>query len=321
MIRNHIAGLMASTAGIAFAAEGQAKGPQGAHTTTEVDTGSGQSGFSGSISMDVDGDDVQVSDKESTVDHIEVGAGTADAAEDGPKPDADDTEGPTDDDEKVEGDEDDTPPAELPEFKADDPEVIAVYDKTFKSADGKLNMEALSREWWGNAQAAEDGVGHLSEGAYAYLDHLGIPKEMVQSAEAGQQALNTQSTQVLYNRAGGKANLDAAIAWAANGDKPAYTDAQQAAFNAAIAAGGEKAQDAIDLLMSRHEKASGRRTSPQKSAGEHGTQGQGSNGGSKADTFANRDEWITARKEAGRDVNKQAAVSRRFRNSPGAASW
>lgn len=316
MLRSHIAGLMASSAMIAFAPPDDRKGGIGQHTTTEVDTTSDQTGFGGSISMDVDGDDVQISDTEgSHTDHIEVGEGAENAEQDGPEADAE-----LDPDAPAEDAGDGEPPVELPEFKADDPEVVAVFDKTFRNAEGKLNMEALSSQWWGNAAAAEDGKGHLTEDTYAYLDSLGIPKDMVNQAEAGLQALNTQTTQALYSRAGGKANLDAAIAWAATGDKPAYTPAQQAAFNAAIDAGGEKAQDAIDLLMSRKEKAASRSPSPRKTAGELASQGKGG-ADAKAETFETREDWLAARKEAGRDTNKQAAVSRKFRNSPNAAKW
>lgn len=319
MLRSHIASLMASSAMIAFAPPDDRKGGIGQHTTTEVDTTSDQTGFGGSISMDVDGDDVQISDTEgSHTDHIEVGEGADNAEVDGPEADA---EGEGDGDDTTTSDDDGAePPAELPEFKADDPEVVAVFDKTFRNAEGKLNMDALSTQWWGNAAAAEDGKGHLTEDTYAYLDSLGIPKDMVNQAEAGLQALNTQNTQALYSRAGGKANLDAAIAWAATGDKPAYTKAQQEAFNAAIDAGGEKAQDAIDLLMSRKDKAASRNPSPRKTAGEHASQG-GAGEGAKTEVFATREEWLAARKEAGRDNNKQAAVSRKFRASPNAGKW
>lgn len=310
---------------------GGAKPPKnGQQQTDSVETGSGQSGFSGSLSMDVDGDDIKVSDQESTTDHIEVGAGAENAEDDGPEDDKPkepeaETEGEGDEDkpkEPEDGDDEDTTFLEVPdEFKADDPEVIAQFDKALKTEDGKLKMDALSAQWWANAQANPDGNGHLTDATYDYLDSLGIPREMVQAAEAGQQALSTQAVQNVYAAAGGKANYDAALGWAAKGDKPAYTEGQREAFNRAIDKGGETAKDAIDLLMSRYEKASGTtRTSPGKSAGEHGNAG-GGKGPDKTETFKSRDEWLAARKDAGRDVNKQAAVSRRYRNSPDAGKW
>lgn len=329
MIRNHIASLLASTAMYAAPDGNEGARPKpGAHQTTEVDTGAEQ-GFSGSISMDIDGDTVNVNDSEGQrTDHLEVGndaVNDAPETEDEPevtdeqdKPDADEEEGDK-------ADEDDTPLPEVPaEFKADDPEVVAQFDAALKTPDGKLNMDALSNQWWANQAAAEDGAGHLTEATYEYLDHLGIPPEMVKAAEAGQQALNTQANQTLYARAGGKANLDAALKWGGPKEKGGlggYTDAQQKAFNEALKAGGDKAADAIDLLMTRHAKATNTRVSPAASAADAATGGAAGKGGAKADVFTNRQEWLDARAAAGRDTNKQAAVSAKFRRSPAAKDF
>lgn len=328
MIRHHITTLLGSTALWAAPDDTNAggKAPLGQHKTSEVDT-SKSSGFSGTLEIGEHGNEMNVSETESTTDHIEVGNGTE---AEKPVPDAGDEDHPADkedageDTDKEEAGDEEAPTVtgEVPdEFKADDPETVAAFDKALRNADGKLNMDALSAQWWANAQAHEKGEGALTQSTYDYLDSLGIPPEMVKAAEAGQQALNTQSVQSLYTAAGGKANYDTAIAWASKGDKPAYTPAQKDAFNRALDKGGETAKDAIDLLMSRHEKAtSGKHTSPGKTAGEHAN-GGGSDEVHGADVFGSREEWIKARQEAGRDSTKQQAVSDKYRRSPNAGKW
>ncbi len=316
MIRSHLQSLLASTA--LWATPDDNKGPLGHQTTDSVDT-TGGSGFSGSISMDVGGDDVTVSDVESTTDHVEVGNGAEPGDGEQASDEGDGDAGEEANDEAEGGDDDAPIDVDVPdEFKADDPEVVAQFDKAFKDENGKLNLVALSTQWWANAQASEDGKGHLTPATYDYLDSLGIPPELVKQVEANQQAANATAAQNLYARAGGKANLDAAIAWAVKDGS--YNETQKAAFNRAIAAGGNTAEDAIDLLMSRHEKATKRNsTSPRKSAGEQASAGEAS--GAEADVFSTREEWLAARKEAGRDTTKQQAVSAKFRRSPNAGKW
>jgi hypothetical protein len=322
MIRHYNSILLASTAMSLAHFATEPKQPLGTGHTDSIETG-GQSGFAGSISMDIGGEEptVKTSNEGEQSDHIEVGEGAEGAAEDGPAKDEttdDDAGGDDKADEPGDDTAEDGDLPELPEFKADDPEVVKSYDEVFKT-DGKLKMEALSKQWWNNAASAEDGQGHLDEGTYAYLDSLGIPKEMVEAAEAGQAALNTQTNQALYARAGGKPNLDLALRWAANGDKPAYTPAQQKAFNAAIDKGGETAADAIDLLMSRYTKAANVRVSPNKSLGEHAHGGGGE--GAAGDVFKSKQEWLDARKDANGNMSKLAAVSAKYRRSPGAKNW
>lgn len=331
MIRTSLLPFLLSSAVFMAPPDDDKPGQIGNGLTTSVDLG-GQSGFAGSISMDITGDDVRVSDEGQQTDHIEVGDG-ADATQQAKPEDnttaaddeaAGDGAGTEDDDgTTAEDTSDDADLPELPEFKADDPETIKAYDGVFKT-DGKLRMDALSKQWWANAQAAENGVGHLDEGTYAYLDSLGIPKELVQQAEAGQQAINTQANQAIYARAGGKANLDLALKWGGPKEKGGlggYTEEQRIAFNEALAAGGVKAAEAVDLLMSRYTKASSVRTSPNKTAADGG-HGPGAGGeGAGGDVFKSRDEWLAARKEAGGNMSKQAQVSAKFRRSPGALSW
>lgn len=316
MIRHYNTLLLASTAmSLAYFATEPRK-PLGNEQTDSIEVG-GQSGFAGSISMDIGGEEptVRTSTEGNQTDHIEVGEGAENAEADGPE--ADKVQEPDAEEPEAEAPADEGDLPELPEFKADDAEVVKSYDEVFK-ADGKLKMEALSKQWWNNAQASEDGAGHLDEGTYAYLDSLGIPKEMVAAAEAGQVALNSQANQALYARAGGKPNLDLAIGWATK--TKGYDAAQQKAFNEAIDAGGVKATEAIDLLMSRYSKASNTRVSPNKSLGDDG-HGAGGEGGPAGDVFKTKQEWLDARKEAGVNMSKQAAVSAKMRRSPGALGW
>lgn len=329
-MRNHY---LASTAAYAPAEEGggSPRAKPGQYQTTEVDTGSEGNSFSGSISMDIDGDDVKINESEGRrTDHLEVGNDAVNEPEpDGEAEDegnAEDTDEAKDEAETTDEPGDNALALSLPdEFKSDDPEAVATFDKALKTPDGKLKMDALSAQWWANAQAAADGQGHLTESTYGYLDSLGIPPEMVKAAEAGQQALNTQSQQVLYSRAGGKVNLDAALKWGGPKDKGGdggYNDAQQKSFNDAMSAGGIKAQEAVDLLMSRHEKATNTRVSPRKSAADNANGGTGGDDGEgRADVFKTRQDWLDARKEAGRDQSKQAAVSAKYRRSPNAGKF
>lgn len=223
-----------------------------------------------------------------------------------PKPDG---EGEGDDDDK-DGDKPKPDGEALPEFDAAKPEVVTAYDARFKSADKNLNLEAFSAEWWANNAAEKPG---LNEGTYAYLATLGVTKEAAQQIEAGLVSKQSEVTNALYTQAGGKDNLTAAIEWAkADGG---YSPEQKARFNAAT--GGRDqvaASEAVDLLMVRFERASKSRVNPSKKPSEEGG-GGGNRAKGHTDGFATKADWLAARKEAGKDINKQTAVSAKFRKS------
>lgn len=302
-----------------MAAAGEGK-PGGA-TTVKVETSSvGTTG--GHIQMGVPGEDAEVKEgSETGKQSVEVG-GNPDTVDGDQKVEGD---GEADDEEAdkeaADAKDEDTEADDksLPDFKADDAGVVKAYEGQYKK-DGMLDLSTLSTEWWSNRTSAGEGEpGHLNPGTYEYLKSLGIPEGMVKEVEAGQQALVSQSVNALYDRAGGKVNLETALKWATDKDAPAYTTEQRTAFNEAMDKGGVAANEAVDLLMSRHEKADRSRVNPRKTTTE-AAGGPGSKSGS-GKVFADKEEWLAARKEARGNIRKLSEISKVFRRSPGAKDW
>lgn len=188
----------------------------------------------------------------------------------------------------------------LPEFNASDPAVIQQYDAAYLK-DGGPNLETLSGEWWKTAKRTADGSweGALTEGTYAYLEGKGYSKDLVKGVEAGQVALQVQKETTLFGRAGGEQHLRAAIAWAQGGG---YTDAQRGRYMAAISGTDlDAAGEQIDILMSRHQKATGKgapaAAKPQRTtATAGGGSSSGPSGGAKG--YANYAEYSAAVRKA-----------------------
>jgi hypothetical protein len=204
----------------------------------------------------------------------------------------------------------------LPEFKADDEAVVATYNETFKRADGTLNLNALSQQWWENHAANEGKDGSLSEGTYAYLETLGLTREDVKTQERALLALHQQEEGKVHEVFGGKSTWDRAIGWAANGG---YSKAQVDNFNRDYSAGGVRREEAVALLHERFTSAGRQKPVPTNSANGGAGGGQQPKGG--GDVFGSKQEWLDARKAAGDDNDKQAAISAKFHRSPGAARW
>jgi len=78
-------------------------------------------------------------------------------------------------------------------------------DKT--DAPATLNMQALQEEF--------AATGELSEQSYENLEKLGFDKGFVDSYVAGQQAVKAAAEQKLYDAAGGKAEYEKMLPWAA----------------------------------------------------------------------------------------------------------
>lgn len=222
-----------------------------------------------------------------------------------------------DDGDKAEGDESapESPPEDLGEWKADDPEVAAKFDERYFGKDGtELNVSALSDEVAANL-AKEDGKPVLNEGTYGWLrDRMGVSKEAVDRIIAGQVALRTQNEDAFYGVVGGKDLYAQKLEWA----KGVYTPAQKERFNAAIAAGGEEAQEALELLNTRWEKAGNK--APDKPTTEQArkiglppkrpaspaktTAAATTGGGSDVKPFANADEHRKAMADAMKSGDK-----------------
>lgn len=234
------------------------------------------------------------------------------------------------------------PTDDLGEFKPEDPETLAKFDERYFSAEGRLNRDALSAEFWANAK--EGSPGSLHESTYAYLEHrLGVSKDTVKDIEAGliakHQAESSQLAEKVYAAAGDKDTYNAAIAWASAGG---YTEAQGDRLNKLIQGQAEGWEDAVEALVSRYQKANPnavsprkvppgppqrRASSPQRQAGtEHRdtkppqakeeAPKKPADGEGKPAPYENADAYHADLKAAGNDPVKLAEVRARLRISP-----
>ena len=177
--------------------------------------------------------------------------------------------------------------------KADTPapvEAPAQVETPAPAADTPANPEQAAAE----AAATEAGFdyatlatefnkdGKLSDETYAALDKKGIPRSIVDSYIAGQQAIADQTRATFENRMGGKETFDRIYEWARN---PAnFSDADRNAFNALLDAGTNEAVGfAMDGLKAKYEAAMG---------SEPNLLGGGAPAG--ADVFASRNEVVEA---------------------------
>jgi hypothetical protein len=210
---------------------------------------------------------------------------------------------------------------QLPDFNASDAAVVQQYDAAYMNTDGSPNMEAFSQKWWGSSKRNPDGsvTGSLSDSDYAYLQTKGYSKEMVKDIERGQVALYQQKQATMYARAGGQQNMQTALQWARGGG---YTPAQKAAYMSALGSSDPDVYtEAVDLLMTRYQNATGRTmnrprsVSPQRStdaAGGAPAQGGGEKG------YANHAEYradLRLAREKG-DQNLLNQTRRRLKASP-----
>lgn len=174
----------------------------------------------------------------------------------------------------------------LGEWKVDDPEVAAKFEARYFSKEGKLKLDAVTKEFYANAKAPDkDGkgglVGTLHEETYKFLeDTLGITKEAAQQIERGLVADGEKATSAFYSRVGGKERYNAAVEWG----KKNYTPAQRERFNA-LTSGSDAAarDDAVDALLARFDKATPHDSGParrgppsRRAAPERTVAGQGS---------------------------------------------
>jgi hypothetical protein len=195
--------------------------------------------------------------------------------------------------EKPEGEE--GAPEVLPEFDPTKPEVVKAYDARYLSEDGKaFNEDALGKEWVANTKDGNPETGHLSESTYKWFETKGIPRAAVKQHEAGVLALQKVKAAEIITQAGGAEQYQAAVAWAREGGYPKDAAAK---FNAAINGNDVAARkDAVDLLMSRFQKANpGRRAQgPKRTTGSAGNPPGGSQGGGAAQGYESQQEYQTA---------------------------
>jgi len=155
--------------------------------------------------------------------------------------------------------EGDTPPAPtpegaLPEWDPEKPEVVSAYEQRYFNPEGKLDLAAVTKEFWANAKDGKNGT--LNEGTYAYLEQaLGVSKEAAKAIEAGLVAQQAQEQSRFWQKVGGRQRYAAALEWG----KATYSDADKARFNAAIQGLDTGARDdAVDALLARYDRANPR---------------------------------------------------------------
>lgn len=177
---------------------------------------------------------------------------TGEDAPDADANDAGDTEGGEDD--RAEKGDDKPLPAEVDpgEWDASKPEVVEAFDKKYWNEDGsQLNLTAFNATL--EANIALNGKADIAPGERAYLkDRLGLSDEAITQHIAGVVAVRAENDKAFYSLpfVGSKEAHEARIEWASKG----YTPAQKAAFNAAMAKGGDDAKEALELLDMRASK-------------------------------------------------------------------
>lgn len=240
-------------------------------------------------------------------------------------------EGGDSDDLELEGteggdDEGETESGDAPDDLGDfDPEDAERWDAQYKGEDGKLNQDALSREFWANAN--DDSPGSLNEGTYAYLESLGISQAMAKDVEAALVTQKNAAENKSLNRDGELFALAGTLSGdAQNGDKVlaealkwgkggGYSKAQQKRFNDILKGSDQDARlEATELLLNRYLSAEGKSTKPAKPKlpGRDATNGRGVPSGSGLKPFASREEARAARKAAGNNTEARQLVAKRL---------
>jgi hypothetical protein len=160
----------------------------------------------------------------------------------------------------VEGEVQDTGTEALKPWNKDDPTVTEAYEKRYFNTAGKLNLEAVTREFWSNAK--EGQAGALRDDTYKFIeDTLGVTKEAAQAIEAGLVARQAQENQSFWQRVGGKARYAEALEWG----KANYSATDKASFNKAVQGIDPALRDmATDALMQRFERANPQRQQAQR---------------------------------------------------------
>lgn len=241
-------------------------------------------------------------------------AGLDGDGEDTPDADvSDDDLGADGSEEGGDGDEGADDPVDLPEaFNAEDPETVAAFEKTYLK-DGELNEEALSQEFFANAEKGQDG---LNEATYDFLKSKGVSKAtakrvealLVNEADATKNSAKQQDF-ALFEVAGGSDSLKSMLDWGKNGG---YTADQQKRFNDVMKGTDlEAKKEAVELLKSRFSSSDeARPTTPKRDA----TKGNGKPSNA-VKPFASRQEWRAARRAAGDNKDALRKVDARAKAS------
>lgn len=226
-----------------------------------------------------------------------------------------------DEGEGSEGEEDAGDGEDLGEFDPANAESVEKFEAAYLTETGGPNLQKLMGEFDKNEQAG--GEGGLNEGTYKFLeDRFGLTRDEIKDIEAGQKAkrdAQTTSYNVAVDEAGGgRDRVLKMVEWGKGGG---YTAAQRARFSEAMKSGDpERAAEAVALLATRYEKATGDRpassrrgVSPARDVAAAG----GKKGGA-AEPFKNHAEYRIAFKEArtSNDPVKLDSVRKRLKASP-----
>lgn len=168
-------------------------------------------------------------------------AGEEETPEGDPKPDEEET---------PEGEE----PEALPEWDGDDEAVVSAYEGKYITTDEAgaqvLNFEAFNDEF---AKDRGEGKRDLEPSTRKFLkDRFGISDKLIDSHLAGVVAQEREIATAFHLQFGetpeaGKQAYDTMFTWA----KESYSPQQRERYNAAMKAGGEAAQEQIELLKTR----------------------------------------------------------------------
>jgi hypothetical protein len=210
-------------------------------------------------------------------------------------------------------DGDDDLPSVPDAFDAENPENVEAFNKAYLNADGDLNEDSLSAEFWKNKEGGSEG---LNEATYDFLKSKGISKAMAKSVEAAlvnkhdsdKNSLAAHDLKIM-DAAEGPDALKTMLDW---GKAGGYNKAQIDKFNKVMSGTDLEAKlDAIELLKGRFSKTDAAKpTTPKRDA----TKGQGKPRPG-AQPFKDRAEWRQARRDAAEDPVKLRVIDARAKAS------
>lgn len=199
----------------------------------------------------------------------------------------------------------------------------ASFNERYHDKDGQLDLQTLSREWWQNQGKAEgdNPDGSLNEGTYDYLAKKhGLSKGMVKQVEASIKVQTQATVASIVEAAGGQVAVDAAVKWARAKDKGGeggFTPDQAKRFNEAMASTDPAVvQEAMELAVSRHQKALGGKKVPKKVAKDVTEGAARGSGQGDGDVFASQDEYREELRAAKNNQKLIAAATQKLARSP-----
>lgn len=232
------------------------------------------------------------------------------ATDDNDSEDESDKQTPTDTDDDVDQGEGDEQEGDTESDALTEQQSSEISERILDGDSGQLNKDALTAEF-----DANEGKG-LNDDTYKFLaEKFGVSKEMAQDIEAGliskRSEAVTQSSQAMFDVAGGPDALAKALEWGKNGG---YNEAEQKRFNDVTKGSDQDAQsDAVGSLMYRYNKSNPTKvdtTKPQRDI----TQGasQVSPQANSLKPFESRADYRVAMRKAKNNPAAQKVAARRL---------